>query len=210
MVRIRGVLRPQRAEVRVHRPRGPRVARVVCVILLFALAACTEAPIPDGGAWETADPPARMQEVITHRSCSSADPGALLPLARHVPADRDPVASAVAELLKGVDEHEAALGCASFFSPETRGALRGVRRNERGDTVFVDFRDFSDALPDDVGVNSFLPPGIMAELTWTLFEFETIDAIRFAFDGDEPAFWSWLAGPGARVEVFTRRDWEQI
>jgi hypothetical protein len=112
--------------------------------------------------------------------------------------------------VKGVNEHESALGCTSFFSSATQGALRGVHRSEQGDTLFVDLRDFTDALPDASGVMSFLPTGFLAELTWTLFHFDDIDAVRFSFDGDEPAFWHWLGGPDAPVEIFTRTDWEQI
>lgn len=114
------------------------------------------------------------------------------------------------ELVKGVNASETALGCTSFFSSQTQNAVRSVRQTEQGDTVFVDFREIDRALADSADVKSFLPPGIMAELTWTIFQFAEVNAIRFSFDGSETAFWRWLAGPDAVTEVFTRADWEQI
>ena len=195
---------------RAYRRHPRRVSRSWRVVLFCLFAACAEAPIADRGAQDPADPATPAHEVFTYRACSSAAPGALLPSPHRVPAGADPVASVVVELVKGVNAHESALGCVSFFSPKTQGALRSVHRNERGDTLLVDFRNFTDALPDTAGVTSFLPPGIMAELTWTLFQFDEVEAVRFSFDGDEQAFWHWLGGPGTPVEVFTRTNWEQI
>jgi hypothetical protein len=115
-----------------------------------------------------------------------------------ISADREPVAAAVETLLEGVNEEERGRGCESFFSSSTAGALREIRRSDRGDTLAVDLRDFTGALPDAPGVKSFLPPNVMAELTWTLFhQFPQIEALRFSFDGDEGTFWVWLGGPGA-------------
>lgn len=179
-------------------------------LLVVACASCAEPSLPERTDERETPSQTRLQEVITYRACSSAPPGALMPLPRDVPTEQDPLTSAVMELVKGVNDRESALGCTSFFSTETQNALRGIRRTESGDTVLVDFRDFARALGDSAGVKSFLPPGIMAELTWTIFQFDDVNAIRFSFDGSESAFWQWLAGPDAAPEVFTRADWEQI
>jgi hypothetical protein len=195
--------------VRRNPPEAGHAWRAPWLVLWVAVAACSDAGVPEQEPRPPeAEPP--TQEVVTYRACPSETPGGLLPMSRSVPIDQDPVAGAVAELLKGVDESEASRGCTSFFSSATEGALRTLHRNDQGDTLFVDFRDFSEALPGTPAVRSFLPPGVMAELTWTLFHFESIHAVRFSFEGDESAFWRWLGGPGARVEVFTRTDWEQI
>ncbi|HEX2165733.1 MAG TPA: GerMN domain-containing protein [Longimicrobiales bacterium] len=135
----------------------------------------------------------------------------MVPLPRTVSADRDPAAASIAAVVAGVSEAEADRGCSSFFSSRTANSLRDVRRSSNGDTVIVDFRNFTDALPEAPGVKSFLPPGVMAELTWTLFhQFPDIAAARFLFDGDEQAFWTWLGGPGTAAHAFTRAMWEQI
>jgi hypothetical protein len=77
--------------------------------------------------------------------------------------------------------------------------------------VFVRFHDFSGTIPELAGATSFLPPGVMAELIWTIFrQFEEIDAARFSFDGDEATFWSWIDGEGTEPRAFTREDWDRI
>jgi hypothetical protein len=152
-----------------------------------------------------------MQEVFAYRACDFAAPGELIALPREVPADVDPVAATVSELLRGVTDEERAGGCRSFFSSETDDALRSVRTNPDGDTVHLDFRDFSAALPDEPAAKSFLPPGVMAELTWTIYhQFPRVQAVRFSFDGDEQAFWSWLGGESTEPTTFTRGMWERI
>lgn len=175
--------------------------------MAMVLSACVDAPRVDADA-----PPAddAVQEVLTYRACSFGNPGELVPLPRSVPADRDSVAAAIAELVKGVNADEAARGCTSYFSEETRNSLRAVRRSGGGDTVTVEFRSLMGLVPEVQGARSFLPPGIMAELTWTVFQFTDVEAIRFSIDGDEQAFWRWLGGPGTRAQVYTRADWEQI
>lgn len=45
----------------------------------------------------------------------------------------------------------------------------------------------------------------------TIFaQFPDVNALRISFEGDERAFWSWLAGEQRESEVFTRMDWEQV
>lgn len=181
------------------------------LLLLLLVSACMGTPQrgQTRGNGPATEPP--RQEVIVYRACDSAEPGALMPLRREVPADLDPVAAAIGELLRGVNDEERARGCSSFFSPRTADALRSVERSEGGDTVLVDFRDFSPAIPDAPGATSFAPPGVMAELTWTIFQqFPDIDAVHFSFDGDERAFWTWLGDEATEPQAFTRRMWEEV
>jgi hypothetical protein len=65
------------------------------------------------------------------------------------------------EMVGGVNDEERARGCTSFFSADTEGAVGSVGMRAPGDTIVVDFRDFSAAVGDAPGVTSFLPPGIM-------------------------------------------------
>lgn len=180
-------------------------------LVLLLVSACTAAaPRSDGprAPDERGQPP--VQEVFAYRACEFSAPGELVALPREVAADREPVAAAIGELLEGVTEPERARGCRSFFSSRTENALRDVRLGAGGDTLFVDFRDFSEAIPDTPGAKSFLPPGVMGELTWTIFQqFPHIEAVRFSFAGDESAFWSWLAGEGTQPRAYTRSMWER-
>lgn len=171
--------------------------------------------------------PSRDPALVTvYFNCAFAEPGALAPAARAAPAagtapaaGAAPAPGAASELsgrlrvalealLAGPSAEERRRGYSSSFSERTADALLDVRVNARGDTVWLDFRNFVLELPDDPAVKSFLPPGVMAGLTWTIFSsFPGIEAVHFAFDGSEAAFWAWLGGD---AQAFTRRHWEQI
>ena len=89
--------------------------------------------------------------------------------------------------------------------------LRGVSRSAGGDTVTIDFSDFRDELRQSPIPASFGPGGIMADVTWSLFrQFSDVQALRFAFDGSEEAFWSWIVGESAEPQAYTRDDWEKV
>jgi hypothetical protein len=139
----------------------------------------------------------------------AAVPGQLYRAYRRVHASADPVEAALRELVRGPSQQEEAIGLSSFFSERTADALQRVTHSSRGDTVTIDFTaDLAGRLPPSPEVKSFLPPGIMAELTGTVFaQFPKVQAIRFRFDGSERAFWQWLSG---EPRAFTRRDWEQV
>lgn len=180
------------------------VARVLLVLLLCSCARST----PEEGA-QTQD--RSVQEVVAYRACDFSAPGELVPLPREVAADADPVAAAIRTVLEGVNDEERDRGCTSFFSDQTANALRGVSRTSDGDTIAVDFWDLSKLVPDVPGATSFLPPGVLAELTWTIFaQFPEIEAVRFSFDGSEQAFWNWVGGPGTDAQVYTREMWGEI
>lgn len=139
-------------------------------------------------------------------------PGELYPVSRTAPTQVDPVEAALQELLGGPTQAEYLQGYRSRFSEQTAGMLRGITRSDSGDTLTIDFADFRHLLGEhNVPATSFAPGGIMADITWTVFkQFPDVQALRFAFHGDEGAFWSWLAGAPGAPEVFTRTDWSQI
>jgi len=151
--------------------------------------------------------------VNVYYACSKLDPGGLYPVVRRVSLDVDPIQAALEEMMKGPSEEEKKLGYISWFSARTAGMLNSVKRSKDGKTVIIDFADFRglfdrNSIPSPT---SFLTGGIMADITWTVFkQFPDVDALRFSFEGDESAFWSWLAGSEHEPKVFTRRDWEQV
>lgn len=153
------------------------------------------------------------QVVNVYFACSKKEPGGLYPVDREVRRDEDPVKAALEEMLKGPSEEEKKLGYMSRFSAQTAGMLNNIKRSEDGETLIIDFADFR-KLFDRSKVpspTSFGPGGIMADITWTIFkQFPDVNALRFSFEGDESAFWSWLAGEQHEPETFTRTDWENI
>ena len=199
-----------------------RATTLVAMACALSLASCSpqpDDPADSAGASGTAAPAAACesphpsahpdsQVVAVYFPCERGNPGQLYPAYRHVAADRPAVEAALAELLRGPTAEERALGLHSLFGSSTAGALRSVRLSPAGDTVLVDLEPLADRLPANPASKSFLPPGVMAELTSTIFaQFADVQAARFAFAGSETAFWSWLGGP---PQLFTRSDWEQI
>lgn len=149
--------------------------------------------------------------VTVYFACTGDVPGQLYPAYRAVPEDAEAVQAALEEMLAGPDEAERSLGYQSLFSDRTAGMLHGVTRSATGDTLTIDFADFRAALRDSPNPTSFVPGGVMADITWTVFQqFPDVRALRFAFDGDEGAFWSWLSARSGEPQVFTRTDWEQV
>lgn len=177
--------------------------------LLVVFCGCTGVPERQPANHDPLEP--GVQEVSIYPACEDAAPGELIALPREVPDDLEPTAAAMREVVSGVSASEHARGCRSFFSSSTATALRGVHHSPGRDTVVVDFHDFSEAIPDVPEASSFLPPGVMAELTWTIFDqFPHIEAVRFSFDGGERAFWNWLGAEEPEPRAFTRDMWERI
>ena len=158
-------------------------------------------------------PAAGYRVVPVYFACDRGSPGTLYPVYRSVPDSLDPLVAAVGELVRGPSAAEASAGFRSYFSPATQNILRSARRSADGDTLFLDFADWRQMLPDDSGVRSFLRPGVLADLTWTVFKYQPdrVVAVRFAIEGDEATFWRWVApdASGARPRAFTRSDWER-
>ncbi len=204
-------------------------AAVFCLALVGACQpdrrdAGNTAPAAADGAQETTavqesvrcTPPAPAEEVGTrvvsvYFACDGGIPGQLYPVHRPVPESADPVQAALEEMLRGPTDAERARGFRSLFSEATAGMLHGVTRSPEGDTLAIDFADFRGALREGPTPASFLPGGVMADITWTVFQqFPEVRALRFAFDGSERAFWSWVAGEPSEPRVFTREDWERV
>ena len=202
-----------------HHARIARTISIACSILLLSCSAPDEEAPASDRASDSASPSVACvsshptahpdsQVVAAYFACDRGNPGQLYPAFRHVAADRPAIEAALDELLRGPTPEERALGLHSLFGSSTADALRSVVLSAQGDTVTVDLEPLAGRLPANSAAKSFLPPGVMAELTWTIFaQFADVEAVRFAFDGSEASFWRWLDGP---PRTFTRSDWEQI
>jgi hypothetical protein len=214
-MRARAVMR----NLATHDTRIARSISIGCSILLLSCSAPNEEAPASDRAGDSASPSAACvsphptahpdsQVVAAYFPCERGNPGQLYPAFRHVAADRPAIEAALGELLRGPTPQERALGLHSLFGSSTADALRSVVLSAQGDTVTVDLEPLAGRLPANSAAKSFLPPGVMAELTSTIFaQFADVEAVRFAFDGSEETFWHWLDGP---PQIFTRSDWEQI
>lgn len=170
-------------------------------------------PIKPIGKMEPETVEEHTQVLNVYYTCTEQAPGGLYPVDRIVPEKVDAIQAALEEMLKGPSEEEKKLGFRSHFSEQTAGMLKSVERIKDGKTIIINFADFRNRIdrstvPSSV---SFGPGGIMADITWTIFkQFPDVDALRFSFEGDESAFWSWLTGQQHAPKVFTRTDWEQV
>ncbi len=111
----------------------------------------------------------------------------VFPLDREVPADA-PLRGALEALLAGPTEQEADAGYGGWFSAETEGMLHSVRLEDG--TAHVDFADFSEVIPNaSTSCGSAL---LLGQLDATVTQFDTVTEARYAFDGDQEAFYEWL------------------
>lgn len=111
----------------------------------------------------------------------------VFPLDREVPADA-PLRGALEALLAGPTDEEAEVGYGGWFSAETEGMLHSVRLEDG--TAHVDFADFSEVIPNaSTSCGSAL---LLGQLDATVTQFDTVTEARYAFDGDQEAFYEWL------------------
>lgn len=98
------------------------------------------------------------------------------------------VGDALAQLLAGPTADELAQGLTSWFTVETEGMLNGVV--VEGGRAEVDFQSFAELMPN--ASTSCGSASLLAQLDHTVLQFEGIDEVVYAFDGDREAFYGWL------------------
>lgn len=110
------------------------------------------------------------------------------PLQRPVPAGADRAEVALRQLLAGPTDAERAQGYGGWFSTATANDLIGVQ--VRGQTAYVDLRDFSATIPNaSTSCGSSI---LLHQLDATTSAATGADEVRYAFAGDPAAFWNWL------------------
>jgi spore germination protein GerM len=137
---------------------------------------------------------------------STGDPDvceAVAPQERSVPADADPIRAAFDELVAGPTADEAE-GAFSFFSAETKDAIRSAKTDDG--LLIVDFDDFRAALTP-AGANTSCGSGLLlAELTSTAFQFDAVDVVRYELEGSCDEFGEWLQRGCIEID---RAEWAE-
>lgn len=112
--------------------------------------------------------------------------------AREIPAGIDPVREAMRLLVAGPDEPEAAEGLGGAFSAETAGTLNIAHRE--GDTVYVDFDNFAEIIPNSS--TSCGSASLFAQLDTTVVSNQHDVPAElltcYSFDGELAPFYEWL------------------
>ena len=164
------------------------VSRSAVIVALSAFAALAALAGGCGGPAPTPGPPAPAADVRVFFVPGGADPcGTVTPVVRKVAG---PVTAAIAlrELLAGPTTGEAAAGFTSLFGPATADAL--LDASVADGIARVSFRDLRQILPN--ASSSCGSSALLAALDATLAQFPGVRGARYAFGGDEAAFYEWL------------------
>lgn len=98
------------------------------------------------------------------------------------------VVSLLLSLFSGPTDEERKLGFSSFFSEATASILKSV--SVRNGVAAVNLADIRSVLPNvssSCGSQAF-----MSSVERTLYQFDNIDKVIFAIDGDPEAFYEWV------------------
>jgi hypothetical protein len=133
--------------------------------------------------------------------------GSLYGVARPVPAGEEGLRVAIEELLSGPTEAEREQGYSSTIAGLKDVALHDATVMAQ-ETAVIDVTGLPQPVPEEA--RSFLQPGIMAELTWTVFKLDDglVNGVEFQLDGSCDAFWQAMGAD--ECQVYTRQDWEQV
>jgi spore germination protein GerM len=150
----------------------------------------TEAPTTSTAGPTTTSPAtttAAGQTVLVYFSVDGDDCSAVESFERSGPIDADPVELALDQLLGGPTPEEEAAGAGSFFSSETADALYALDLTDG--LLTVEFRDIRFLNNASTSCGS---QALLSSLTDTVFQFPTVERVRFTIFGSCSLFWNWL------------------
>lgn len=135
------------------------------------------------------EPGAGEQLVHVFQFCAAADdPAAVAAVPRIVPADREPLETALVELFAGPTVAERRAGYGSWFWYRTAPLLHRV---EIADGVaIVDMGNINDYM--NGASTSAGSAGLFAQLNNTVFQFPDVTAVEYRLNGSCDEFFSWL------------------
>ncbi len=136
----------------------------------------------------TTEPPDMQELQVFFATGDGTDCSEVTGFVRSVDAGLDQVSAALQLLVTGPTVEEMAAGAGSFFSAESEGALRSVSATD--ETLVVDFRDMRQMLSN--ASTSCGSESLLAQLNSTVFQFGSIERVRYEIDGSCDDFSNWL------------------
>ncbi len=127
------------------------------------------------------------QTVLVYFSVDGDDCAAVEGFERSGPAGTNPIELALTELLGGPTAEEESAGAGSFFSSETADAL--YEWDLTDGLLTVEFRDIRFLNNASTSCGS---QALLASMTDTVFQFPTVERVRFTIFGSCSLFWNWL------------------
>ncbi len=135
--------------------------------------------------------PTAAQTVLVYLSTGEGtDCAEVSPFERSADGNVDPVRAALDQLVSGPTDTEAASGASSFFSAETAGMVLSTELD--GDLLIVDFDNRTSSLNN--ASTSCGSAAFLSQLNTTVFQFDSINRVRYSFNGSCEAFMNWLQG----------------
>ena len=157
------------------------------VLVTLAAASIVLGVVPASAARRTEAVDRAVVHVFVPRGAPGVDCARVYPLARRVTRPAV-LTGAMRALLAGPTASERSRGYRGWFSARTAGSLRSVRISR--DVAFVDFRDFSQVIPN--ASSSCGSAMLLAQLDRTTTQFSTVRRAVYSFNGDRRAFYEWL------------------
>ncbi len=140
--------------------------------------------------------------LLVHYPCGSSQLAtSAVWVYRAVPRTDLVLTTTMREMVKGVDDAEAALGYRSPFPDDAEDSFLGVTIDREQAKAFLEFT--VDVFPSGVDT----PEGaeiFLSTLNANVFQFDTVNQIEYRLGGSCDAFWQQLGGS---CEVITRSEW---
>ena len=148
----------------------------VVVLMIFSVSACSQ------------DVKVKVYFSNSVKDPDMHDCSVSFPVERTVPKTDSLETTALNELFKGVTKEEEKLGFGSWPAKDTKGILKSVNLKNR-----IAYVNFNQVIYEQMGnATSSCGSGYFAHIEQTLKQFDTVDKVFFAIEGNPLDFYDWI------------------